>query len=151
MAQGKEQKTRKEYNPERLKNVLTNIVSEYMGTQSFATVFHARLESISPLKFVRDDGIEMYENFLVVPKYRKFTEEEIGHLFVFSGNHEMQVFYYLYESSYPQGSNGRSYHWEGYLEKATLHGTCSCGHDVVVTHGEIIDCRHDWGIRKVKD
>lgn len=147
----KKQGSKKEYNPARFKNVLTNIVSEYMGTQSFSTIFHAKLVSLDPLKFVRDDGIEMYENFLVVPKYRQFTDEEIGHLFVFAGNHEMQVFYYLYESSYPQGSNGKPYHWQGVLEQATLHGKCSCGHDVTVTHGEIIDCIHDVGIKKVKD
>lgn len=139
------------YQPERLKTVMSRVARDYVDTINFAGLVHAELISLDPLIFRLDNNIELRQEWLVVPKYRRFTEEEIGHLFVFACNHGGQVYYYLYEASYPQGSNGRPYHWEGYLEEATLYGTCSCGGTVVVTHGDIIDCRHDDGIKKPKD
>ncbi|EHL11073.1 hypothetical protein HMPREF9629_00610 [Peptoanaerobacter stomatis] len=106
----------------RLKTVIVEIVKKYIDTLSFSCVFHAKLVSINPLKFIRSDGIEIYESLLVVPKYRKFTDYEIGNCFVFISNHEGQVFYYLYEASSPQGSNGVDYHWQGLIKKGEIRG-----------------------------
>lgn len=141
----------------KLKQAIAEIAKDYTSSLSFSDIFHARLTSLDPLTFKRDDDLELYGKFLVVPKYRKFTQEEIGNYFVFQSNHENQVHYYMYEASSPQGSNGIDYHWEGknksYIDSCELHGKCSCGHDVIVTHGQIHeetiqDCIHDRGIKK---
>lgn len=144
----------------KLKQVIAEIAKDYNGSLSFSDVFHAQLVSLDPLTFIRDDNIVLVEKFLVVPKYRKFTEEEIGNYFVFQSNHENQVHYYQYEASSPQGSNGVDYHWKGknesYIDSCRLIGTCSCGGTVIVTHGKIFeetieDCVHDCGIKKCGD
>lgn len=106
----------------KLKMIVTEIVKKYIDTLSFSNVFHAKLVSINPLKFVRSDGIEIYDSLLVVPKYRRFTDYEIGKSFVFMSNHEGQVFYYLYEASSPQGENGVDYHWQGLIRKGEIRG-----------------------------
>ena len=109
----------------KLKMTIVRIIKDYFDSLSFCNVFHAKLVSINPLKFVRDDGIQIYDNLLVVPKYRKFTSYEIGKSFVFMSNHQGQVFYYLYEASYPQGSNGIDYHWQGLIKKGEIRGKLS--------------------------
>lgn len=143
----------------KLKKIMTKIAADYSSTLKTATIVHAKLISLYPLTFKRDDDIELKEEWLVVPKYRKFTAEEIGHYFVFQSNAEGQVWYYLYEASSPQGSNGVDYYFDGTHKlkgnvTCTLHGTCPDG-DVVVTNGtielfegEIIEIKHDKGIKK---
>lgn len=144
----------------KLKQVIAEIAKDYTGTLSFSDIFHAKLISLDPLIFIRDDDIVLVEKFLVVPKYRKFTEEEIGNYFVFQSNHENQVHYYMYEASSPQGSNGIDYYWTGknksYVDSCKLIGTCTNGGTVIVTHGDIfeetiIECKHDCGIKKCGD
>ena len=143
----------------KLKKAMTRIAADYVGTLKTATIVHSKLEKLEPLTFKRDDDIELKEEFLVVPKYRKFTNEEIGHYFVFQSNAEGQVWYYLYEASSPQGSNGVDYYFDGTHKlkgnvKCTLYGTCPDG-AVVVTNGtielfegDIIEIKHDKGIKK---
>lgn len=109
----------------KLKTIITEIVKKYMDNISFSGVCTAKLVSISPLKFVTNDGIEIYNNFLVVPKYRKFTIYEIGNEFVFISNYGGQVFYYLYEASFPRGSNGVEFHIKGKIKKGEIIGKIS--------------------------
>lgn len=149
-----------DYNVTKLKKIMTKITADYIGTLKSATIIHAKLEKLEPLTFKRDDDIELKEEWLVVPKYRKFTEEEIGHYFVFQSNQEGQVWYYLYEASSPQGSNGVDYYFDGTHKlkgkvKCNLKGNCSDGSTTLVTEGtielfegEIIEIKHDKGIKK---
>lgn len=142
-----------------LKKAVTKIAANYCETLKIPTIVHAKLEKLEPLTFKRDDDIELKEEFLVVPKYRKFTTEEIGHYFVFQSNSEGQVWYYLYEASSPQGSNGVDYYFDGTHKlkgniTCEIHGTCPHGAVVVTSgtvelfEGDIIEIKHDKGIKK---
>ncbi|MBL7575513.1 hypothetical protein SAMN00017477_1017 [Peptoniphilus asaccharolyticus DSM 20463] len=149
-----------EFDINKLKNVISKIAADYISTLTFSNLVHAKLESLEPLTFKRDDDVELKEEFLVVPRYRKFTEEEVGHYFVFQSNQEGQVWYYMYEASSPQGSNGEDYYFDGTHKlkgnvKCKLKGNCSDGSTTLVTEGtielfegEIIEIKHDKGIRK---
>lgn len=149
-----------EFDANKLKEVISNIAADYVSSLTFSSIVHAKLEKLVPLTFKRDDDVELKEKWLVVPKYRKFTEEEIGHSFVFQSNQEGQVWYYLYEASSPQGSNGVDYYFDGTHKlkgrvKCNLKGNCSDGSTTLVTEGtielfegEIIEIKHDKGIKK---
>lgn len=122
-------------------------VERYMGGIKSSQIVYAKLESLSPLLFVleSDNNVELKEEFLVVPKYRVFTGKDIGKKFVFQRNHGGQTYFYLYEASTPQGSNGVPYKWKGEIKECELHGTCPDG-EVVVTHGTIEMAIHEEGI-----
>lgn len=111
-----------------------------------ANVSYATLVSLDPLNFKLDSNpdIDIKEEFLVVPKYRVFTEKDLNKKFVFLSNDGGQTYFYLYQASEPQGSNGEAYTFEGshIFEdgeiECELHGTCSDGSTTLVTNGKII-------------
>ncbi len=138
-----------------LYKVLKNIADSQQGKISFSEIIYAKLTSINPVTFIPEDRegeeglkkIIIKEDFLVIPKYRVFTEEEIGNKFVLQKNFRGQTYFYLYEASEPQGQNGLEYKWKGRIEKCELIGTCPHG-SVVVTHGKIEKGVHEKGIEK---
>ena len=87
-----------------------------------ATISYANLVSLDPLNFKleSDPNIDIKEEFLVVPKYRVFTEKDLGKKFVLISNNGGQTYFYLYQASDPQGSNGIPYHFKGTFEGAAL-------------------------------
>ncbi len=99
----------------KLKNLIGQIAKGYVDSQKFTGIFQARLVSVNPLTFVKSNDIEISGNSLIVPKYRVFTEQDIGNYFVFMNNHGGQTFYYLYEASSP-GENGIPYTFIGRIE-----------------------------------
>lgn len=114
-----------------------------------AQMTRATLISLTPLTFRITEQLKLHDQMIVIPKYKVFIEEDIGKHYVFFKNAGGQTYYYMYEASSPQGSNGEPYHFAGRSEStitgASLHGACSCGGTVLVTHGEI----HSEEIRKM--
>lgn len=100
----------------------------------------AKLEKLNPLTFRVNSKLSLYGQFLVVPKYKVFRPEDIGKDFVFFIDSGGQTFYYVYEPSSPQGSNGVPYRFEGEI-KCNLKGTCPEG-EVVVTGGYVEMMEH---------
>lgn len=127
-----------------LKGAIDEIVNQNLGRRMNSEIVYCKLISLDPLDFIpeNDDKLHIMEEYLVVPKYRPFTKKDLGKKFVLISNDGGQTYFYLYEASEPQGSNGIPYHFEGTHEfingemKCTLHGTCPHG-DVVVTHGSV--------------
>ena len=107
----------------------------------------ASLKSLSPLTFTITEQLEIYGQMIVLPKYRVFTAKDIGKSFVFFKNQGGQTYYYLYEASQPQGSNGIPYHFtgkmRGTISGANLIGTCPDG-GVVVTQGSLGNVEIEW-------
>lgn len=136
-----------------LYQVLKNISDNQNSKIAFSELIYAKLTSINPITFIPEtkDGEEkkivIQEDFLVIPKYRVFTEEEIGNKFVLQKNFRGQTYFYLYEASSPQGSNGVEYKWSGRIDACNLIGTCPHG-EVVVTHGSIEKAVHEKGVEK---
>lgn len=130
--------------------VINKIITKIAGgaVPQFPAPVYMTLISTSPLKFQLDSdkNIKAFGGYLVVPKYRKFLDTEIGHKFVFQRGEDGQTYFYLYEPSDPQGSNGIPYQWKGEIESCNLIGTCPDG-EVVVTHGTIEVAIHEEGIR----
>lgn len=121
-----------------------NGVAEKEGARSVqAEMTRATLKSLNPLTFTITEQLEIRENMIVIPKYKVFIPEDIGKKYVFFKNAGGQTYYFMYEASQPQGSNGVPYYYEGknksYINSCKLIGTCSCGHSVEVTHGDIFD------------
>lgn len=129
-----------------LKKLIDITIESKLKNTMPANISYATLVSLDPLNFKLDSNpdLDIKEEFLVVPKYRVFTVKDVGKKFVLISNDGGQTYFYLYESSDPQGSNGVPYHFEGTF-KGTLHGTCPDG-EVVVTHGEITDLEHKGGV-----
>lgn len=125
-----------------LKELIDIIIDKKINSKMFANISYAKLVSLSPLNFKLESNPDpdIKEEFLVVPKYKVFTEDDIGKNFVLISNDGGQTFFYLYEASSPQGSNGIPYHFEGTFN-GRLIGTCPDG-QVVVTSGEIYDLEH---------
>jgi len=108
---------------------------------------YCELTSIKPVTFVPKNedqkNLKIKEEFLVIPKYRVFIEDDIGKSFVLSKNAGGQTYFYMYEASDPQGSNGIPYnyigthHFEDGNVTCTLTGTCTCGATTTVTGGVI--------------
>lgn len=132
-----------------LYKVLKDIAENQQSKITFSEIIYATLISINPVTFKREDNTKIIikEEYLVVPKYRVFTAEEIGHKFVLQKNFRGQTYFYLYEASYPQGSNGVEYHYKGRIDECELYGTCPHG-KVVVTHGTIEKGVHEKGVDK---
>jgi len=121
-------------------------VVDELGRRTFSNITYATLTSLSPLTFIPegDTNVELEGEFLVVPKYKVFTEKDIGKKFVFQCNDGGQTWFYLYEPSNPQGSNGVEYKWKGRIDECELIGTCPDG-EVIVTHGTIEVAVHEEG------
>lgn len=118
-----------------------------LGGLALPQLYYCKLVSLNPLNFKPDNEdeqkIDIKEEFLVVPKYRPFTEKDLNKKFVLLSNNGGQTYFYLYEASEPQGSNGIAYDFEGSHSfvngniTCTLKGTTSDGKDVTITSGSI--------------
>lgn len=121
---------------ELIKQISKGVIDgEVMGGFTRATLI-----SLSPLTFQVTAQLKIYGSFLVTPKYRIFTEKDIGKEFVFFKDLGGQTYYYAYEPQSPQGANGEEYVFSGEME-CTLRGQCPTG-EVVVTGGEIKRLTH---------
>ena len=127
--------------------LINKAVDRRLGGLAFANISYAKLETLTPLMFrlESDTNVELKDEFLVVPKHRVFTSKDIGKKFVFIRNNGGQTYFYFYEPSSPQGSNGVPYRWKGEIEQCELIGHCPDG-EVIVTHGIIDIAIHGEGI-----
>lgn len=138
-----------------LKILIDEIIDQRLERAMRSQISYCTLKSLSPLCFVPeyDKKINIKEEYLVVPKYRVFTKEDLGKKFALISNDGGQTFFYLYQASEPQGTNGVEYKFKGTHEfidgsvKCTLHGTTSDGKSVVITHGTIE--KYDGKIKEV--
>lgn len=127
------------------KEVLDKYFETRFQGKSFARIHYGELISVNPVSFLLEDDKEIIakEEFLVIPKYRPFLAEEIGKKFVLMSNDDGQTYFYMYEASKPQGTNGVQYHWEGkskgYIDSCNLIGHCSNGGTVITTHGDVFE------------
>lgn len=98
-----------------LKGAIDEIVNQNLGRRMNSEIIYCKLISLDPLDFIpeNDDKLHIKEEFLVVPKYRPFTKKDLGKKFVLIRNDGGQTYFYMYEASEPQGSNGIPYHFEG--------------------------------------
>lgn len=130
-----------------LKILIEKLIDQKLGRIMASKISYCTLKSLSPLCFIPEDNkkINIKEEFLVVPKYRVFTKKDLGKKFVIMSNNEGQTYFYLYEASDPQGSNGIPYNWKGEIKKCNLIGHCPDG-EVVVTHGTIEFATHEEGL-----
>lgn len=120
-----------------LKELIDQIIDRKMNNRLYSNIIYAKLKTLTPLTFIPEsDDFELKGDFLVVPRYKVFTEDDIGRKFVFAGNDGGQTYFYLYEASQPQGSNGEPYKWRGEIVSCKLKGTCPDG-EVTVTNGTI--------------
>lgn len=124
------------------KKVIDAAIDNKLSAKMNSKIVYAKLISLSPLEFKDEanEKLEIKEEFLVVPKYKVFTEKDIGNKFVLMVNDGGQTYFYLYEASNPQGSNGIPYSFEGDFE-GRLVGTCPDG-QVVVSTGTISKLTH---------
>lgn len=129
-----------------LVTLIEELIDRKLGSQMSTKLSYCTLKSVSPLIFVPEDNpnIKIQGSFLVVPKYKVFTSRDIGKKFVLASNHDGQTYFYMYEPSDPQGSNGMPYKWAGDI-KCNIKGTCPDG-PVVVTEGTIEVCTHREGV-----
>lgn len=125
----------------RLLNNLRKISQGQIDGTSPGGFTRATLTSLSPLTFQVTSKLKLSGRFIVTPKYRVFTADDIGKEFVFFRDHGGQTYYYAYEPQTPQGANGEPYHFKGRVT-CNLTGTCPTG-TVTVTGGTIEDLEHD--------
>lgn len=105
-----------------------------------AVLIYAKLISIDPLEFKPENiDIKLKGKFLVVPKFRPFIKYEIGKKFVFISNDGGQTYFFLYEASDPQGSNGIDYHWTGRWRKGQIRGKLTKDVKMKITKTEVIE------------
>lgn len=126
-----------------LKETIKTIAEDVLDGRVPGGCTRAKLISLDPLKFRVTDKLEIYGQFLVSPKFKKFREADLGKEYVFFKDAGGQTYYWMYEPIHPQGENGIPYHWEGETVSCRLLGTCSCGGEVIVTHGYVYDQEHD--------
>lgn len=127
-----------------LKNTIEDIAKGVMESRTSTKKVHAKLISVTPLKFQLNEKIFIYGSALISPKYRVFREDEIGNEFVFQEDESGQQYIYCYEAASP-GENGVPYKWKGKI-RCNIRGTCSHG-AVVVTEGELIEVIHERGLK----
>lgn len=125
------------------KKTIEKIAQDVYNSKSPTKKVHARLISTSPLKFQLSEKVFIFGTILISPKYRVFTEKDIGKSFVFQEDQDGQQYIYLYEAAEP-GQNGEPYEWSGEIVTANLIGTCPDG-AVTVTHGTIDLAIHKKG------
>lgn len=91
-----------------LRGAIDEIVNQNLGRRMNSEIVYCKLISLDPLDFILEntDEVHIKEEFLVVPKYRPFTKKDLGKKFVLISNDGGQTYFYLYEASEPQGSNG---------------------------------------------
>lgn len=126
-----------------LKKTIEKIAGEVFKAATPTKKVHARLIGLDPLKFQLSEKIFIYGPALISPKYRVFTNKDIGNSFVFQEDQNGQQYIYLYEAAAP-GENGIAYNWSGEIKTANLIGTCPHG-AVQVTHGKIQMAEHTKG------
>lgn len=126
----------------RLKETIKQLVDDVIDGRVAGGCTRATLVSLSPLKFQITPKLEIYGQFLVSPRFKKFRKEDIGKEYVFFKDFTGQTYYWMYEAMCPQGDNGVAYHWKGEMVKCALEGECSCGGTVLVTHGYVHDQEH---------
>lgn len=131
-----------------MKELIEKIVDQKLERFMTMKLSYCKLESLKPLTFAPEDNekIKIKGSFLVVPKFRKFTEKDKNKKFVFASNADGQTYFYLYEPSFPQGSNGVSYEWKGEIKKCDLVGRTTSGEQVTITHGRVEQAVHEEGI-----
>lgn len=95
----------------RLKEVVEEIAQGVMNRATGTRKVHARLVSVSPLKFQLTDKIYLFGSALITPRFRVFRTDEIGRGFVFQEDAGGQQYIYLYEAA-EQGENGEEYRYE---------------------------------------
>lgn len=130
-----------EFEVQRLLNNLKQISKDQFSGESPGGFTRATLTSLNPLTFQITSKLKVSGHFIVTPKYRVFTEEDIGKDFVFFKDLGGQTYYYAYEPQTPQGANGESYHFKGKVT-CNLTGTCPEG-TVTITGGTIEDLEHE--------
>ena len=108
---------------ESMKKILDEYSSKRLHEGDFAKIHYATLISLYPLDFMLNDDnkIHLKEEYLVVPKYRPFVESDVGKRFVFVSNHGGQTYFYLYEASDPQGSNGIKYKHKKHINDSKIN------------------------------
>lgn len=132
-------------------SIMNKLIEDYDKRSARSEITYCELISINPVTFVPKNedqkNLKIKEEFLVVPKYRVFIEDDIGKNFVLSRNAGGQTYFYLYEASSPQGSNGEPYNFVGdhfFVEgnvTCSLSGPCTCGGTATVTGGTISSYR----------
>lgn len=132
-----------EYN--KLKQIIEKIAKGVVDRSAPSRKVHARLVSVSPLKFRVDDKIDIYGQFLISPKYHVFTDEDIGTEYVFLQDYSGQQFIFLYEAA-PQGENGIPYTFTGELIDGELKGKTASGEAVTITEGTFNKMKHSKGV-----
>ena len=126
-----------------LKGVIQEIAVNVIQGGSLTSLTYAELVSIEPLVFKENAKLTISGVHLITPRYRAFTEDDIGKKFAFMKNAGGQDYFYLYEAA-PKGHNGVPYSWSGEIEECELIGTCPTG-EVKVTHGKITLATHERG------
>lgn len=129
-----------------LKSLIERIAGDVVTERGMSKKVHAKLVKVSPPTFRLYDNLEISGAFVITPKYRVFTEDDIGHDFIFEEDYSGQQFIYCYEAA-PTGENGVAYKWQGKISACNLIGKCPHG-EVIVTHGTIEEATHERGINK---
>lgn len=124
----------------KFKKLIMKIVADVIKGTAPSGATRATLIGINPLEFRVNAQLFLKGQFLVVPKYQVFTAEDIGKEYVFLKDHTGQTYYWMYEPSTPQGSNGIPYSFSGDII-CNLTGTCPDG-SVTVTGGTIEKLTH---------
>lgn len=127
-----------------LKGAIEKIASDVVGEMTMAKLVNAKLIKTDPPTFKLYDDLIISDSFVITPKYRVFTDKDIGKEFVLQENYGGQEYIYCYEAA-GRGQNGTEYSFKGRINKCKLIGTCPHG-EVEVTHGIIYDMTHEEGI-----
>lgn len=131
-----------------LKELIASISKNVSDDLVPSQITYAELLEIEPeLKFQIDAKLPLKAPFIVTPKYRVFTVEDIGKKFVFLKNLGGQTYFYLYEMA-EQGTNGVPYKFTGSLKgtfTGKLTGTCT-DTKATITSGVIDNIEIEQGI-----
>lgn len=128
-----------------LKNAIEKIASGVIDEKNMARKVFAKLTKVNPPTFRLYDNLEVSGAFVITPKYRVFTERDIGKDFVLEEDFGGQRYFYCYEAA-NVGENGIAYRWTGLIPMCDIVGSCSCGHEVHVRSGIIGEIIHEEGL-----
>ena len=128
-----------------LKAAIEKIANGVIEEKNMARKVFAKLTKVNPPTFKLYDNLEVSGAFVITPKYRVFTANDIGKDFVLEEDLGGQRYFYCYEAA-NVGENGIPYRWTGSIPKCDLVGNCSCGHEVHIYSGVLNEIVHKEGL-----
>ena len=128
-----------------LKAAIEKIANGVIEEKNMARKVFAKLTKVNPPTFKLYDNLEVSSAFVITPKYRVFTANDIGKDFVLEEDLGGQRYFYCYEAA-NVGENGIPYRWTGTIPSCDLVGNCSCGHEVHIYSGVLNEIVHKEGL-----